>query len=103
ETSVLSRVRVGASLEECLGVVHPPRSHGAVQRGRLRGELLVRRSSLQVGSGGNQCANGLRRAEERGVMKSRESVGAPAPSKLGISTQQLLKPRGITESRRLEG
>jgi hypothetical protein len=49
ETSVLPRVRVGARFEEYLGVVHPPRSHGAVQRGRLRGELLVRRSSLQVG------------------------------------------------------
>src|SRR6185312_3031239 len=102
ETSVLSRIRVGARFEEYFGVVHPPRSHGAVQRSRVRGELLVRRSSLQACPGGNQRANRLRRAEERGVMESREPVRAPAPSKFGILTQQFLEPRGVTESRCLE-
>jgi hypothetical protein len=102
ETSVLSRIRAGARFQEYLGVVHPPRGHGAVQRGRLRSELLVRRSSLQVGPGGNQRANGLRRAEERGVMESCEPVRAPAPSNLGISTQQLLETRDLAECGSLE-
>ena len=35
-------------------------------------------------------------------MESREPVRAPAPSKLGIFTQQLLEPRDLAECGRLE-